>query len=142
MRSWLGPVNLAVVSIYLAPVWGGAAARALVSPYNGFEDRVHAAAAVYFRELFDLGLSGLMLTSGILAGIKLVIAAGFVVYLIEFARSAVSGRDVNRETIDVVLTLAVVGIVIWALPAMALGDGSLTQSMRAKSCWWPERSLW
>jgi undecaprenyl pyrophosphate phosphatase UppP len=59
--------------------------------------------------------------------VKLVIAAGFFVYLIEFARSAATRRHVNRETLDVVLILAVVGIVIWALPAMALGDGALIQ---------------
>jgi hypothetical protein len=125
MRSWLGPVNLALVSLYFAPVWGVAAVRALVSPYNGFEDRVQATVAIYFRELFDLGLNGLLLTSQIFSGIKLVIAAGFVVYLIEFARSAVIRRDLNRETMDVVLMLAVVGIVIWALPAIALADRSL-----------------
>jgi hypothetical protein len=127
MRSWLGPVNLALISIYFAPVWGREAARALVSPYNGFEDRAHAAASIFFRQAFDLNLNGLILTSSILAGIKLVIAAGFFVYLIEFARSVVTRRQVNRETMDVVLTLAFAGIVIWALPAMASADGALIQ---------------
>ena len=52
------------------------------------------------------------MTSHVLAGVKLVIAAAFVAYLIEFARSLGDRRDVDRETIDVVLILAVVGIVI------------------------------
>ena len=65
------------------------------------------------------------LTSHILAGVKLVIAAAFVAYLIEFARSWVTGREADRETIDVVLILAVVGIIICVLPALALGDAAM-----------------
>jgi len=125
MRLRLGSVNLALLSIYFVPTWGRDAVRALISPYYGLEDRVHTAAAVYFRQLFDFGINGLVLTSHVLAGLKLVIAAGFVAYAIEFARAWATGRDAERETVDVVLTLAVVGIVIWALPALALGDGEL-----------------
>ena len=125
MRLRLGSVNLALLSIYFIPVWGRDAIRALISPYNGLEDRVHAAAATYFRQLFDLGANGLVLTSQAFAGIKLVIAAGFVAYAIEFARAWVMRRDVEQETQEVALTLAVVGMVIWALPALALGDGEL-----------------
>ena len=58
--SGFGSVNLALLSIYFFPVWGRDAVRALISPYNGLEDRVHAAAAIYFRQLFDLGLNGLV----------------------------------------------------------------------------------
>jgi hypothetical protein len=125
MRLKLGSVNLALLSIYFVPVWGRDAVRALISPYHGLEDRVHAAAATYFRQLFDLGLNGLALTSHVLAGIKLVIAAGFVAYAIEFARSLVIKRDVDKETQEVVLIFAVVGILIWALPALALGEGDM-----------------
>ena len=125
VQSRLGSVNLALLSLYFIPVWGPDAVRALISPYHGLDDRVHAAAAIYFRQLFDLGTNGLILTSHALAGVKLVIAAGFVAYLIEFTRSWVIGRDPDRETLDVALTLAVAGIVIWALPALALGDAEL-----------------
>ena len=127
MRLRLGSVNLALVSIYCAPVWGADALRVLSSPYNGFEDRVHAAAAIYFREMFNFGLNGLVWTSNILAGVKFVIAAGFVAFLIEFARSLVTRTEVNRETTDVVLMLSTVGIAIWAVPAMALDDGGLAR---------------
>ena len=89
----LGSVNLALLSLYFFPVWGRDAVRALISPYNGLEDRAHATAAIYFRQLFDLGFNGLAVTSHVLAGIKLVIVAAFVAYLIEFARSWVTGRD-------------------------------------------------
>jgi hypothetical protein len=123
----LGAANLALLSVYFVPFWGRDAIRALVSPYSGFEDRAHAAAAVYFRQFFDLGLDALVRTSNVLAGIKLVIVAGFVAYAIEYARSLVTGRDVDRETVDVVLALAVAGIVIWALPAMALDEGVLVR---------------
>lgn len=121
----LGSVNLALLSLYFIPVWGRDAVRALISPYHGLEDRAQAAAASYFGQLFDLAFSGLVLTSHILAGVKLVIAAAFVAYVIEFARSWVIGRDPDRETIDVVLILAVVGIIICMLPALALGDAAL-----------------
>lgn len=125
MRLKLGSVNLALLSIYFVPAWGRDAVRALISPYHGLEDRMHAAAAAYFRQLFDLGPHGLALTSHVLAGIKLVIAAGFVAYAIEFARSLVIKRDVDRETQEVVIIFAVIGIIIGALPALALGAGDL-----------------
>jgi len=41
--------------------------------------------------------------ANVLAGIKLVIAAGFVAYVIEFARSLAVGREVDRQTLEVVL---------------------------------------
>lgn len=125
MRSRLGSANLALLSLYFAPIWGIAAMRALMSPYHGLEDSAHAAAAIYFRQLFNLGDGGLILTSHVLAGIKLVIAAAFVAYAIEFARALATRREADRETIEVTLTLAVVGIALWALPALALGEPSL-----------------
>jgi hypothetical protein len=121
----LGSANLALVSLYFAPVWGVDAVRALLSPYGGFEDRAQAAAAVYVGRLFDFGLEGLMRTSSVLAGIKLVIAVGFVAYLIEFARSLAVGRAVDRNTLDAVLLLAVGAIAVWALPPLALKDAAL-----------------
>jgi hypothetical protein len=121
----LGSVNAALVALYFAPVWGGDGLRALISPFHGFEDRVHAVAASYFRALFDLGLSGLMHTSNVLAGIKFVIAIGFVAYLIDFARALVVGRDTNRETLDLVLVLASVILMLWAWPAFGSGDPAL-----------------
>ena len=88
------------MSLYFFPVWGRDAVRALISPYNGLEDRAHATAAIYFRHLFDLGFNGLVLTSHVLAGIKLVIAAAFVAYLIEFARSMgdAAGRRIAKPS--------------------------------------------
>src|SRR5262245_13590655 len=98
-KAGLGAVNLALVSLYFAPVWGREGLRGLLSPYHGFEHPAHAAAAAYVREFFDLGLQGLLRASHVLAGIKLVVAAGFAAYLIEFCRSLVVGRDLNRETL-------------------------------------------
>jgi hypothetical protein len=123
----LGLVNFALVSAYFVPVWGHDALRVLTSPYNGFEDRAHAVAAIYFRGLFDLGLAGLLRTSELLAGLKLVIAAAFVAYLIEFARALATRREPNRETVDVVLLLAVAGAMVWFLPTLKLGDGDLVR---------------
>ena len=121
----LGSANLALVSIYLAPVWGIDAVRALLSPYAGFEYHAQAAAAVYVGRLFDFGLAGLMRTSSVLAGVKLVIAVGFLAYLIEFARSLAVGRAVDRSTLDAVVLLALGAIALWALPPLALNDAAL-----------------
>ena len=127
MRSFprLGSLNAAIVALYFAPVWGADGLRALISPFHGFEDRVHAVAASYLREIFDLGLNGLMHTSSVLAGLKFVIAIGFLAYLIDFARALVVGRDVNRETLDLVLVFAVVTLMLWAWPALGSGDPAL-----------------
>ena len=56
------------------------------------------------------------------AGLKLIVAAGFVAYLIEYGRALATRREPNRETLDTVLLLAVGVMVIWALPAFALDD--------------------
>ena len=127
MRSFprLGSVNAALIALYFAPVWGADGLRALISPFHGFEDRVHAVAAGYFRALFDLGLSGLVHTSNALAGLKFVIAIGFLAYLIDFARAMVVGRDTNRETLDAVLVLAAITLMLWAWPALGAGDAAL-----------------
>lgn len=119
----LGPANLALVSAYLAPVWGTEAFRALLSPFGGIDVSAHAAAANVIRQVFDFGLDGLMRTSSILATAKLVIAAGCMAYLIEFARAIVVGREPDRATIDVVLLMALAVVVIWSLPVLVLDDG-------------------
>ncbi len=121
----LGLVNFALVSAYFVPAWGHAALRVLTSPYSGFEDRAHAVAAIYLRDVFDLGLTGLIRTSELLAGLKMVIAAAFVAYLIEFARALATRREPNRETVDVVLLLALATSMIWILPTLNLGDAGL-----------------
>jgi len=126
-RLSLGAVNLALLSFYFFPVWGREAIRALMSPYNGLNEREHATATIYFCQLFDLSFNGLVLASHVLAGVKLVIAAAFVAYIIEFARSCAIGREPDRETVDVVLILAVVGIILHALPALALGDAAMSR---------------
>jgi hypothetical protein len=123
----LGSVNAALLAIYFVPVWGRDALRVLTSPFFGFEDRTHAAAISYFRAVFDLGIDGLMLVSGFLATLKLVIAAGFVAYLIEFARALVMRREPNQETLDIVLLLALGAIMLWAWPGFVLGDASVTR---------------
>lgn len=127
MRSYpgLGLVNFALVSAYFVPAWGHDALRVLTSPFNGFEDRAHAVAAIYFRDVFDLGLTGLIRTSEMLAGLKMVIAAAFVAYLIELARALLTGREPNRETVDVVLLLALTACLIWIVPTVKLGDAGL-----------------
>ncbi len=121
----LGSVNLALLSLYFYPVWGREAVRALITPFNGLDSPVHATAALYFRRLFDVGFINLTVTSHVIAGVKLVMVAAFVAYLIEFARSLATGRATDRETTDVVLILAVVGIIMSAVPALASGEAAL-----------------
>jgi hypothetical protein len=123
--SRLGSVNAAVIALYFAPVWGGDGLRALVSPFYGFEDQVQATAASYFRDLLDLNLAGLVRLSGVLAGVKFVIAIGFLAYLIDFARSLVTGHEINRETRDGILVFAACALMFWAWPALMSGDGAL-----------------
>jgi hypothetical protein len=121
----LGAANLALLSLYFAPIFGTDALRALLSPYRGLEDRLQAAAATYVGGLFDVTLDGLTRASAVLAGVKLVVAAGFLAYLIEFARAAIMGRTVDRSTLDVVLLMAVGAVAVWVLPSLAVADGAL-----------------
>jgi hypothetical protein len=126
-RPRLGAVNAALVALYFAPVWGGDALRAMTSPFHGFEHPAHALAAGYLRERFDLGLAGLLNASDALAAAKFVIAAGFLAYLIDFARAVVVRRDVNRETLDIVLLLAASALGFWLWAAYASADAGLVR---------------
>ncbi len=130
--SRLGAVNAALVSLYFAPVWATQSLRALRSPYSGFEDQAHAVAAAYFRALFDLRLDGLVTAANVLAGIKFVVAAAFVAYLIEFARALVVGRKPDPQTLDAALALAGAAIMLWAWPALRSGDAGLIRLLASE----------
>jgi hypothetical protein len=121
----LGTVNAALISLYFIQVWGVDAIRALRSPFYGFEDHLHGVAAAYFRTLFDLHLNGLVRVSIALASVKLIVAVGFLAYLIDIARALVIRREPNRETLDIVLVLASAAVALWAWPAVASGDDGL-----------------
>jgi hypothetical protein len=123
----LGYVNLALVALYFAPLWGKEALRALAFPYSAFENGSHAAVAIQIRELFDFGLEGLLGVSNALAGLKLVIAAGLLAYLIEFARALAVGREIDRLTGHGVLVLTIVGGAIWTVPGLLIADPVLVR---------------
>jgi hypothetical protein len=131
-NSRLGLVNLALVSAYFVPAWGREALAVLTSPFNGFEDRGHSVAAIYIRNIFDFGLTGLVRTTEMLAVLKMVIAAAFVAYLIELARALATGREPNRETVDILLVAALSTVLIWIPPTLALGDGDLVRLLAAQ----------
>jgi hypothetical protein len=127
MRSFsrLGTANLALLPLYFVPVWGADAVRTLKSPFAGLEDRVYGAMANFLQQIFGFGLDGLLWVSNLVAAIKLVAVAGLVAYGIEFARSLVMRRDVDRATLDAVIALTVVAVVTSAVPALALEDAAL-----------------
>src|SRR5262249_43957665 len=85
----------------------------------------HAVVAIWLREVFDLTLEGLMRISGALAGLKLVIAAGLLSYLIELARAVAAGREPDPVTSNGALALAAIGVGIWAVPPLLLADPAL-----------------
>jgi hypothetical protein len=124
--AWLslGSVNLALVSLYFFPLWGRAAFQALISPYGGLQDGAAAAATFYLSRLFDVGPGSLITIAHVLAGIKLVVAVAFACYLIEFMRSLATRREADRDTIDVVLILAGIGVLLSAFSALVLGDAA------------------
>ena len=118
----LGSSNAFLIACHLAPNWGLKSLRMLFSLFVGFEDRSHATAAIYFNRLFDLSLDDLLRISSVLAGIKFVVAVGFLAYLIDFARACAIEREPDRKTLDLVLLLALATVVLSAFPALALGD--------------------
>jgi len=63
-------------------------------PYNGFEDRGHAVAAVIFVTSSTRAVGLIRYPDA--ASWKMVIAAAFVAYLIEFARALAMRREPNR----------------------------------------------
>jgi hypothetical protein len=118
----LGSTNAFLIACHLAPNWGLQSLRMLSSLFVGFEDRSHATAAIYFHRLLDLPLDGLLRISSALAGIKFVVAVGFLAYLIDFARACAMEREPDRTTLDLVLLLALATVLLSVFPALALGD--------------------
>jgi hypothetical protein len=124
-RPRLGAANAALIALYFVPVWGAEAVRALTSPFYGFDDPMHAAAASYVRGVFDFGLPGLLRASIVLATIKLIAAAAFLACVIDFARALLVRREVDRVTLETALALAGGGVLLLALPILGTGDGGL-----------------
>ncbi len=126
-NSRLGSCNAAIVAVYFAVVWGRDGLRILRSPFHGFEDRLQATAADYWRALLDFNLDGLIRISNGLAALKFLVAAGFFAYLIEFLRASVTGKSLSAETRDCVLLCAVSSLMLWGWPALVACDAALTR---------------
>jgi hypothetical protein len=120
----LGATNAALISCYFAPAWGFGAIRELTSRLAGLDDRSHADLVVFLGDIFGLGPDGLMRVSGALASVKLVLAAGFLAYLIEFVRDLGVRREPAGQTLDLVLLAGLAAILFWWLPASALHDAA------------------
>ncbi len=118
----LGSTNAFLIACHFAPNWGLQSLRMLSSLFVGFEDRSHATAAIFFHRLLDLPLDGLLRISAVLAGIKFVVAVGFLAYLIEFARACATETEPDHKTLDLVLLLALASVLLSVFPAVALGD--------------------
>jgi len=124
----LGPYNLALAACYFAPAWGMDAVKALISPYAGLTDPLHAAAAIRLRMVLDLPPDRLLDAANWLAAFKLVVVASLVAYVIEFARAVIGERAPDRATTDTVLVLAVATVAIWIMPALAFDPAAATQA--------------
>jgi hypothetical protein len=85
------------------------------------------AMANYLQQVFGFGVDILLWTSNVVAAFKLLAVAGLVAYGIEFARSLVMHRAVDRATLDVVLALIVVSVTISAVPALTLEDAAFVR---------------
>jgi len=129
MRRWpcIGSVNAALIAIYFSIAWGSQGYAALISPFMGLDDPAHWTAAAYFRDLLDLRVGGFTRAGALLGGVKFSVAAAFAAYLILFFGGLMVGREPAREIIESVLTLAVIGILIFAVPALAAGDAGATR---------------
>jgi hypothetical protein len=119
----LGSFNAFLIACHAAPSWGQQSLKSLLSLFVGFEDRAHATASIFFQHLLDLPFDGLLRISATLAGFRLVVAVGFLAYLIDFARACVMEREPDRATLDLVLLLALATTLLSLFPALALGDG-------------------
>jgi hypothetical protein len=128
----LGTVNLALVSVYLVPVWGIEALRVLHSHFGGLHDRSHAAAVGLIHGHLGLAAETMPIISNALAGFKLLVVAAMVAFLVEIVRAIATRREPDRETMDVVLMLALVTMVAAVFPALALDDTTVVRSHAAQ----------
>jgi hypothetical protein len=124
-NSRLGSFNAAVVAVYFTLVWGGDGFRILRSPFHGFEDRLHATAAAYFRALLDWDLNGLVRISNALGALKFLLAAGFAAYVIEFLHASLTRGPLNQQALEYLFSCAVRSLMLWAGPALASCDAAL-----------------
>lgn len=118
----LGSINAIFVSAYFVVAWGREVLEALMSRLYGLEDNATLTAAIFYRRLVDPVPGDLTNAAAILIAIKLVMVSAFVAALVSYARTTIVGRESDRETIDSALILAVAGLIIWILPALATSD--------------------
>ncbi len=123
----IGHVNAVLVALYFIPLWGREAVRSLTSTVYGLDERANMAAAVFYRQVLNLDHDGLARVANLLGGLKLVMAAMFVAFIIDVSRGIAVGPTGDRITLDVALFLAVVGILAWMVPAYAFGFGDLVR---------------
>ena len=124
----LGPYNLALAACYFAPVWSSEAIGALMSPYVGLTNPIHAGAAIRLRVLLGFGPERLFDVASGLAAFKLVVVASLVAYVIEFSRAIVANRAPDQATTNTVLVLAVAAVAIWIMPALAFEPTAATHA--------------
>src|SRR5687768_3977678 len=105
----IGHVNAVLVALYFIPLWGREAVRSLTSTVYGLDERANMAAAAFYRQVLDLDHDGLARVASLLGGLKLVMAAMFVAFIIDVSRGIAVGRTGDRVTLDVALFLAVAG---------------------------------
>ena len=120
-------MNAVLVALYFVPLWGREAVRSLTSTVYGLDERANMAAAVFYRQVLDLDHDGLARVASLLGGLKLVMAAMFVAFIIDVSRGVAVGRTSDRVTLDVALFLALIGILAWMVPAYAFGFGDLVR---------------
>jgi hypothetical protein len=118
----LGTVNAAFVAAYFVAAWGREALQSLNSRFYGLEHDATLTAAIFYRRMVEQSPGDLTAAAAVLIGIKLVIVSVFATALVSYAHAALAGRKSDHEMIDSALILAVAGIIVWILPALATGD--------------------
>jgi len=118
----VGHFNIALVAIYVVPLFGLQAVQALTSQVYGLDQPDMLAVATFYRQAFDLDPGGLAAVASTLAGIKLVIASLFLAVLVDFLRGIQSEEGSDGATIDAALLFGAIGIAAWAIPAYYSGS--------------------
>ncbi len=121
----IGQFNVALIALYVIPVWGRDAARVFISSVYGLDDRAHLVASAFYMRLFNL--HGLPQVATVLAGLKLIMATVFLAYVIDVLRGVAIGRQEDQATLGAALVAAIAGILVFALPFYLGGHGDLVR---------------
>jgi hypothetical protein len=123
----LSTVNGLLLALYFIPAWTSAALKIVIFPIQGLYDRANIGPAIFFTDTFHLFTLGTVRFAWLLAMVKLLVVAFFLVFAMLVARAAIRRDGDGDEALSVALGIGTVLSYASMLIAAAVGERAAQQ---------------